>query len=173
MCLGKRILYMIYISTYLICLYMHRYLSRCFIMSKQEVRKMFKRQWRASSKPKSSLISLHRSCNQQDFQVIWDHAEMVAWKASLIFTDYFIAALSFAFTVLPGPDRPLPQWYLLTKRTRFASLHPPFRWSKLPISAGRIPFLLKSVFLPGKPPLYMVKSSILWVKSTICMVKWS
>ena len=101
------------------------------------------------------------------------YAEMVAWKASLIFTDYFIAALSYAFTVLPGPDRPLPQWYLLTKRTRFASLHPPFRWSKLPISAGRIPFLLKSVFLTGKPPLYRVKSSIFWVNSTICMVKWS
>lgn len=124
---------------------------------------MLKRQWRASSKPKSSLISLHRSCNQQDFHVIWDlkkkatfpacyffrDAEMVTWKASMI--NYFIVAWSNAFTVLLGPDRPLPPWYLLTKRSIFASLHPHFRWSKLPISPGRIPFLLKSPFWRLKP----------------------
>ena len=96
MCLGKKILY---ISTHPICSYIHKHLSRCLNRRYVEATgKMLKRQWRASSKPKSSLISLHRSCNQQDFHVIWDlkkkatfpacyffrDAEMVTWKASMI-----------------------------------------------------------------------------------------
>lgn len=74
------------------------------------------------------------------------------WNGNLkSLNDYFIVAWSNAFTVLLGPDRPLPPWYLLTKRSIFASLHPHFRWSKLPISPGRIPFLLKSPFWRLKP----------------------